>query len=481
MIGQNMFSILTLLRAGAVSLAVFTPLSHAAAGTAPMAGGVYNMVVTHSGRCMDITSGSKLDGALLQQWGCHASTLWQQFRLSDAGTGRYNIVNANSGLCLEVPGSVKTVGKQLAQRACGQSLANQMWTFSASGTGTYQIRNVNSGLCASVKSASRNSGTAVIQDSCTAVTHKQWALVLLNRTWSSVADGFASLPSFGQEGTTGGAAGSTVTVTTQEALVQYATAPEPYVIRVSGAITIQPKGMEIKVASDKTIIGVGTTGEIVQGGFFLGKGVHNVIIRNLTIRDTYVEGDPDGKCCDFDAIQMDGAHHVWIDHNHLTNMGDGLIDSRLDTTNVTVSWNILSNHNKAFGIGWTQNVVSEHTIHHNWIHDTNQRNPSADNVLHAHLYNNYMQTIGAYGNLSRGATNMVIENSYYDGVNNPYYVESTAAQLVQRGSILVNSPGTRTTNGTAFTPSSFYPYTLDKASDVPTLLRKYAGPQANIE
>jgi pectate lyase len=92
-----------------------------------------------------------------------------------------------------------------------------------------------------------------------------------------------------------------------------------------------------------------------------------------------------------------------------------------------------------------------------------------------------MQTIGAYGNLARGATNMVIENSYYDGVNNPYYVESTAAQLVQRGSILVNSPGKRTTNGTAFTPSSFYPYTLDKASDVPTLLRKYAGPQANIE
>ena len=31
-----------------------------------------------------------------------------------------------------------------------------------------------------------------------------------------------------------------------------------------------------------------------------------------------------------------------------------MIDSRMDTTNLTVSWNILENHNKTFGIGWTK-------------------------------------------------------------------------------------------------------------------------------
>ena len=46
---------------------------------------------------------------------------------------------------------------------------------------------------------------------------------------------------------------------------------------------------------------------------------------------------------------------------------------------------MLSSNNKAFGIGWTENVTARMTIHHNWIHDTNQRNPSTDNVAYAHL------------------------------------------------------------------------------------------------
>ena len=105
------------------------------------------------------------------------------------------------------------------------------------------------------------------------------------------------------------------------------------------------------------------------------------------------DDDPDDKVYDYDGIQMDTADHVWIDHNTLRHMNDGLIDSRKDTTYLTVSWNILGNHNKAFGIGWTDNVTARMTIHHNWIHDTNQRNPSTDNVAYAHLYNNYLENI----------------------------------------------------------------------------------------
>ena len=41
-------------------------------------------------------------------------------------------------------------------------------------------------------------------------------------------------------------------------------------------------GEELKVADDKTIIGVGATGEIYEGGFGLSN-VKNVIIRNLKI------------------------------------------------------------------------------------------------------------------------------------------------------------------------------------------------------
>ncbi|MFJ8952943.1 pectinesterase family protein [Streptomyces sp. NPDC102381] len=310
----------------------------------------------------------------------------------------------------------------------------------------------------------------------TAETAAAWA--------DDAADGFASVDAQGQDGTYGGRGGETVTVKTLADLEKYATASKPYVIVVAGEIKMDPVGKEIKVASDKTIVGAGTAGHIVGGGFFLGTGVHNVIIRNLTIRDSY-QGTWNDKDHDFDAIQMDGAHHVWIDHNDLRRMADGLIDVRKDSTDITVSWNKLSNDNKAFGIGWTENVVTDTTIHHNWIRETEQRNPSTDNAAHAHLYNNYLQDdagtdiTSSYGNYSRGKTKMVLENSYFQGVNNPVIKDDTAT-LVQRGSVFSGTSGRNESGGTAFTPSDFYDYTLDKAADVPGLLKSGVGPRSSI-
>ncbi|MFE5816863.1 pectinesterase family protein [Streptomyces sp. NPDC056479] len=301
---------------------------------------------------------------------------------------------------------------------------------------------------------------------------------------SAVADGFASVNSLGQNGTYGGRDGQIVTVRTQAELEKYATAAEPYVIVVAAAINMNPVGKEIKVQSDKTIVGSGTSGHIVGGGFFLGAGVHNVIIRNLTIRDAY-QGVWNDKDHDFDAVQMDGAHHVWIDHNDLRHMADGLIDVRKDSTNVTVSWNKLSDDNKAFGIGWTDNVVTDITIHHNWIRETEQRNPSTDNAAHAHLYNNFLEDVAgtdiksSYGNYSRGKTAMVLENSYFQGMNNPVIKDSTAT-LVQRGNVFSGTSGRNESGGTAFDPKAYYSYSLDAAAGVPALLKSGAGPRSSI-
>jgi pectate lyase len=303
--------------------------------------------------------------------------------------------------------------------------------------------------------------------------------------WAAdTADGFASVNSLGQNGTYGGRGGKTVTVKTLADLEKYATAAEPYVIVVAATITMNPVGKEIKVQSDKTIVGAGTSGHIVGGGFFLGSGVHNVIIRNLTIRDAY-QGVWNDKDHDFDAIQMDGAHHVWIDHNDLRNMADGLIDVRKDTTNVTVSWNKLGNDNKAFGIGWTDNVVTDITIHHNWIRETEQRNPSTDNAAHAHLYNNFLEDVAgttiksSYGNYARGKTRMLLENSYFQGMNNPVIKDSTAS-LVQKGNTFASTTGRNESGGTAFDPKTYYGYTLDKTADVPGILKSGAGPRSSI-
>lgn len=299
---------------------------------------------------------------------------------------------------------------------------------------------------------------------------------------SGAPHGFASLAG----GTTGGRGGEVVTVTDQAGLEKYAGAEEPYIIRVAGSIAVEPFGADIDVASDKTIVGAGDTGEIVHGELHLNPGTSNVIIRNLTIRDSYVEGDWDGKTTDFDAIQMDSADHVWIDHNRLTHMGDGLLDIRKDSQYVTVSYNHFDSHNKALGIGWTENVTTQITIDHNWFSGTKQRNPSADNCAYAHLYNNYLSAqvadgdpLWTYGNWARGATKMVIENSYYRDVQHPYQADATA-ELVQRGSILENTTGRTDAWGAAFEPRDFYPYTLDRAADVPKLVTRDAGPQRHI-
>ncbi|GAA2223944.1 pectinesterase family protein [Streptomyces nogalater] len=305
--------------------------------------------------------------------------------------------------------------------------------------------------------------------------------------WATqAADGFASVNALGQNGTYGGRGGEIVTVKTLADLEKYATADKPYIIVVAAAIKMDPVGKEIKVRSDKTIIGAGTSGQIVGGGFFLGQGVHNVIIRNLTIRDAY-QGVWNDKEHDYDGIQMDGAHHVWIDHNDIRHMADGLIDSRKDTTYLTVSWNRLGQENKAFGIGWTENTTADITIHHNWIRETEQRNPSTDNVAHAHLYNNYLvdepgtAITASYGNYARGRTNMLLENSYFQGLANPVIRDATAT-LVQRGNLFSGTSGRNESGGAggSWDPRSYYAYTPDKAADVPSVVKSGAGPRSSL-
>lgn len=291
--------------------------------------------------------------------------------------------------------------------------------------------------------------------------------------------GFATLDG----GTTGGGNATPTVVTSQAELRACATATEPRVCRVQGTLTFSPFE-EIKVQSNKTIIGVGATAALVMGGFFVGTGINNVIIRNLTIRDSYIEGQYDeggDDGGDRDGVQLDTATHVWIDHCRFNHLGDGQIDSRKDTTLETVSWNILENHNKAFGIGWTENVTAQITIHHNWIRDTVQRNPSTDNVLRAHLFNNFMQNISSYGNYARGGTNMVLQNSVFDHVKDAHYYDT--GTLVATGNIYRSTTGMRTSTGTTFSffdPSKFYSYTLDPADQVEALLAKCAGPRAEL-
>ncbi|WP_143738018.1 RICIN domain-containing protein, partial [Microbispora sp. GKU 823] len=74
----------TTLRAAAVAAVPLAAVAlHAvpACAAVPAAGGTYQISVTKSGMCLDVVSGSKDNGALLQQWGCTPGAAWQQFTL----------------------------------------------------------------------------------------------------------------------------------------------------------------------------------------------------------------------------------------------------------------------------------------------------------------------------------------------------------------------------------------------------------------
>jgi pectate lyase len=465
------------------------------AATAPVTGGVYQLASGASGKCVDVTGASADNSALLIQTACRSTATNQQWKA--AGSSQFNLVNGLSSRCIDVPSGSTTSGTPLQQYGCGDGTkVNQLWTFTAStaASGKYLVKSAVSGLCLSDKDGSTAGNNPIVEETCSDISRQQWSFTHISGStsaptttpttggssgkWSNTADGFASTGG----GTTGGAGGTAVTVTTYADLLKYATATAAYIIHISGTITYPTYGYEIPVNSNKTLIGVGATGRIKNGGLGLTTGVHNVIIRNLTIGDTAMaDDDPDDKTYDYDGIQMDTANHVWIDHNKFQNINDGMIDSRKDTSYVTTSWNIFGAHNKTYGIGWTDNVTARMTIHHNWTQASTQRNPSVDNVAYAHLYNNYLQNVTSYGNLSRGSTKLVLENSYFDHVNNPWNINDTSlGKLTQSGSICVSCTGAQVTGGTTFTPSSFYSYTLDKAADVPTIVKAGAGPQANI-
>ncbi|KAK4103157.1 polysaccharide lyase family 1 protein [Parathielavia hyrcaniae] len=292
------------------------------------------------------------------------------------------------------------------------------------------------------------------------------------------AHGFASL----NGGTTGGKGGRIVTAKKLDQLIEFAAAKEPLIIRIDGMIKAKPFGFEVPVASHKTIIGVGAKSGIVEGGLNINRQ-QNIIIRNLNIHGTY-DGKTNwaGKLGDYDAIQIDNSTNIWIDGNHLYEMGDGLIDLRRDTDFVTVSKNRLENHNKALGIGWTPNVIAKVTMNDNFFHSTNVRNPSADNLKYGHLYNNYYRNLTGYGNYARGQSQLLIETSYFEDVFDPIVagpggrIKTNWVKFKRcEGEIHLDVQGE-----TVFQASSFYNYTLANPYDIPVDIPYNAGPKEAI-
>jgi pectate lyase len=206
---------------------------------------------------------------------------------------------------------------------------------------------------------------------------------------------------------TGGNDGPTVTVTELTGLATYLISPDPYVIIVAGLITSgsDTVSTSINVASNKTLYGDGT-GRLKN--IELKLSGENYIVRNLVISEV-VAADQYGGTGN-DAIQLNGARHLWIDHCELhsslavadpsytgeaKDYYDGLLDIKNGASFVTISYNDFHDHYKVALIGSGDdptNAVTDGqtrvTMHHNHFRLVNSRLPLI-RYGKAHVFNNF--------------------------------------------------------------------------------------------
>ncbi|HEY7884901.1 MAG TPA: pectate lyase [Cellvibrionaceae bacterium] len=232
--------------------------------------------------------------------------------------------------------------------------------------------------------------------------------------------GFASM----DEGTTGGAGGNSVTVTTGAQFAQALAdkTSEPLTIFINGTITPENSPgnkFEIKDMNDVSVIGVGDNALLDGIGIKIWRA-NNIIIRNLTIRYVNI-GDKDG-------ISIEGpASNIWIDHNEIYNTLDSdkdfydeLVSGKRGVDNVTISYNFL--HDSWKTSLWGSSDTDEHhrrvTFYANHWLNAESRMPLY-RFGEAHVLNNLYQNITSTAVNSRMGASILVEGTVFENAKNP--------------------------------------------------------------
>ncbi|PGH15582.1 hypothetical protein AJ79_02364 [Helicocarpus griseus UAMH5409] len=275
-------------------------------------------------------------------------------------------------------------------------------------------------------------------------------------------------------GTTGGGSGPGTTVSSCGELES--------AIEAGGVISVN--GMLdgcgiLRPQSDTTIIGVGATSGMSNGGLKL-RQVSNIIIRNMKF-DVAPEGE--------DAVSLDEATQVWIDHCDFNTVGleggkddyDGLLDITHASDFVTVSWNKFHDHWKGSLVGHSDNNADEDTgklqitYHHNHWNNINSRTPSL-RFGTGHIYSSCFNEIPTSGINSRMGAQVLVEESYFDNVKRAIVTNLDSDEegfATERNNIFEGETTTEITQEASFSPS--YDYTTDPAGEVCAILESSAG------
>jgi len=308
--------------------------------------------------------------------------------------------------------------------------------------------------------------------------------VIVSNTLGSVTSSNATFNLSGPNGfcmvngsTTGGAGGTVVTVSNTTDFVTQVGIAGPRIIQVQGVIRIDAGTSDGRTfcTDNKTIVGLGTNG-MICGDLWIS-GVTNVIVQNLRISSSGNDG-----------LTVWNAQHVWVDHCTFYDCVDGLCDMNNGSQYVTLSWckfHYVNQPNHRFSSiadGYTNTTTHAvtygyYTLHHNWWSTGCYERLCSSSYGRLHYYDNYWDcTNNAYASLARVDTQIVSQNNYYSGVNNPLYKNTGNPDEMIQSSGNIYSGCTGTIDGgsdTVFAPA--YGYLLDNTADVPAVVMAGAG------
>lgn len=185
----------------------------------------------------------------------------------------------------------------------------------------------------------------------------------------------------------------------------------------SSAEGIQLKGKSAYTEMNITIEGVGEDAA-VQGFGFLVRNSGNVEFRNFAVMAFMDDGvSLDTKNCNIWVHNMDIFYGSTGGDSDQAK-GDGSVDIKGASTNVTVSYVHFWDSGKCSLCGMSDSTEFLVTYHHNWFDHSDSRHPRI-RVASVHIYNNYFDGNAKYGVGTTKGSSAFVEANYYRNCKNP--------------------------------------------------------------
>lgn len=201
---------------------------------------------------------------------------------------------------------------------------------------------------------------------------------------------------------------------------------------LSSAEGIQIKGSKAYQPMNITIEGVGEDATTTGFGFLI-RSAASIELRNFA-----------NMLCMDDAVSIDTDNsNIWVHNLDLfygkpgsdsdQAKGDGTIDMKGDSKNITISYNHLWDSGKASLCGMKSETGPNWiTYHHNWFDHSDSRHPRI-RTMSVHVYNNYYDGNSKYGVGAAYKSNAFVEGNYFRNCKYPMLIS-------QQGSDVATNP-----------------------------------------